>query len=299
VNWLSGLVPFFQAVGVKAVGGSVKGYFQKSALDRYENAFSSLNMGNRFMMEEKSASSFYVPTANLLVSRDAFQAAGGFNEDMHVGEDVDFCWRLREKDFNLIYAPFGKVAHKHRNKLGKMLKRRMDYGSSEALLYKAHRDKKKSFSISIFSGLSFLALVLAVLLLNPYPMTAIPVFFLVDLFVKSVYKRKEISPTFFQVAASLLRSYFFFFYYAFYHLIRYYLVVGIIFGFLWWPLWILGALGLVWASVVDYVVKKPELFFPVFFFYYLFEQLAYQIGVVWGCIKYGYFGSYALAFKGI
>ena len=130
-NWLKELVPFFKVINTGAVGGYIEGYYHKSFLDRYENVFSSLNMGKRFMMEDKSASSFYVPAASMLVSREAFRAAGGFNEEMHIGEDVDFCWRLRDKGFTLMYAPFGMVAHKHRNKLGAMLKRRLDYGSSE------------------------------------------------------------------------------------------------------------------------------------------------------------------------
>ncbi len=173
-SWLNELVPFFKVMNTGAVGGYVAGYYQKSFLDRYENAFSSLNMGRRFLMEAKSSSTFYIPTANLLVSRSAFQTVGGFNENMRLGEDVDFCWRLRNMDYTLIYFPGGKIAHKHRNSLGKMLQRRMDYGSSEALLYKTHRDKKKSFTAPLFAGISFLALVMAVLLLNPYPLAALP-----------------------------------------------------------------------------------------------------------------------------
>lgn len=295
-NWLSGLVPFFKAVGVNAVGGDVDGYYHKSFLDRYENAFSSLNMGKRLMMEGKSASTLYAPTANLLVSRGAFKTVGGFNEEMHIGEDVDFCWRLRNLDYALVYVPFGAVSHKHRNKLGRMLNRRMDYGSSEALLYKAHRDKKKTFGVSLFSGLSFLAAALAILLLSFYPLIAVPMFFMADLILKSS-RRKEASPTLTKRTISLLRSYLSFFYYAFSHLTRYYLAFFIVFGFLWHPLWILGALALFCASIVDFAVKKPKLFYPVFLFYYLLEQLAYQAGVLIGCFKYGYFGSYILSFK--
>ena len=293
-NWLAETVPFFRVAG--AVGGFIDGYRRKSPLDRYEKAFSSLNMGRRFMMEAESSSGFYVPTANLLVSRDAFRAAGGFNEKMRTGEDVDFCWRLRKLGYTLVYAPFGAVFHKHRNRLLPLLKRRAEYGASEAMLYKAHRDKRKGFAVSVFSGLSFLAMALAVLLWNPYPLLALPLLFVMDLFVKSAAAARNKIPHS-SLRNSIARSWFSFFYYAFFHIVRYYLVLFIGFGFLWHPLWILGGLGVIWASGTDYAVKRPALFYPAFLFYYLLEHLAYQVGVLMGCFKYGYFGSYLVSFK--
>ena len=297
-NWLAENVPFIQAAGAGAVGGFIDGFYQKTSLDRYEKAFSPLNMGRRLLTEGSTDSGFYVPTANLLVTREAFNAVGGFKEEMRIGEDVDFCWRLRGKGFTLIYTPFGSVAHKHRNQLVRMLKRRADYGTSESVLYRAHRAKKKGFAVSLYAGLSFLALVLALLLLNPYPLCALPLLFGIDLWRKSVTLKKfKMSIPFPSLVFSALRSYLSFGYFAFFHLVRYYLVVIIGFGVLWYPLWILGALGMVWTSAVDYAVKKPDLLYPVFLFYYLLEHLAYQVGVFWGCLKTGYFGSYLLSFK--
>jgi mycofactocin glycosyltransferase len=296
-NWLAETVPFFKAAGAGAVGGFIRGYYRKSFLDRYENVFSSLNMGQRLIMEAKSASTFYVPTANLLVDRAVFKSAGGFNETMKIGEDVDFCWRLRALGYTLVYAPFGAVAHKHRSRLGRMLKRRAEYGSSEALLYGKHRDKAKSFSISPLAGLSWLALVLAIVLWNPWPLSGVLFCYILDTMVKlSSIRRIDVPVSRLGILAFTLRLHFSSFYYVFYHLTRYYLVLFIGFGFWWWPLWIVGALGLLWAAAVDFVTKKPALFFPVFLFYYLVEQLAYQVGVLAGCFKYGYFGSYLVSF---
>jgi len=297
-NWLAETVPFFQSAGVGAAGGYVDGYYRQGFLDRYEKVFSSLNMGKRLIIEAKTDSGFYVPTANFLVTREAFIAAGGFTEAMRTGEDVDFCWRLRNLGYTLLYAPFGRVAHKHRNRLSRMLKRRAEYGASEAVLYHTHRDKKKVFAVSLFAGLSFLALTLALLLLNPYPLCALPLLFSLDLWRKSVtLKKYKMSLPFPSLVSSALRTYLSFGYFAFFHLVRYYLVVFIGLGVLWYPLWIFGGLAVIWTSLVDYSVKKPGLLYPVFLFYYLLEHLAYQIGVFWGCLKTGYFGSYLLSFK--
>jgi mycofactocin system glycosyltransferase len=297
-TWLKELVPFFSAAGLGAVGGRVDGYFHRSFLDRYEAVFSSLNMGNRLRFEGKSASGFYVPTANLLVRRDVFMSAGGFREGLRVGEDVDFCWRLRDLGHALLYVPFGGVAHKHRNRLDRLLSRRALYASSEAPLYHAHPAKRKSLRIPLFSGLSLLALALSILLLNPYPLCAVPLLFGLDLWLRSAkVKKYSAGFGFTGVLYAALRSYLSFFYFVFFHLVRYYLVLFIGFGFLWYPLWIFGGTALLYASIVDYATKRPALFYPVFLFFYTFEHLAYQVGVFWGCLKNRYFGSYLLSFR--
>jgi mycofactocin system glycosyltransferase len=184
-DWLNETIPFLQEAGAGAVGGFIDGYYQDSFLDRYEKVSSSLNMGKHLVIEAKTESGFYVPTANLLVTRDAFKAAGGFKESMDVGEDVDFCWRFRDLGFTLVYTPTGSVAHKHRNRLFSMLGRRAKYGTSEAVLYKTHRDKKKGFPVSVYSCLSFLSLAAAILIMNPYPLGLIPVLFGIDAWRKA------------------------------------------------------------------------------------------------------------------
>jgi mycofactocin system glycosyltransferase len=297
-GWLRELIPFFRAHAVGAVGGYVDGYYRESYLDKYEAVSSSLNMGKRLLMEGDSDATFYVPTANMLVTRDAFSKTGGFNESLHVGEDVDFCWRLRKSGYSLLYIPHGTIAHKHRNELLKMLKRRGDYGTSEAILYRTHHDKKKSFSVAPFAALSLLAFVLTILLLNPYPLIAMPVLFGIDLYRRSLtLRRAKMTISLYKTALSALRSYYSFCYFVFFHLIRYYLILFIGFGFLWHPLWILGVLMIVQTSVTDYFVKKPPLRYPFFLFFYLLEHLAYQTGVFWGCLRLRYFGSYLLSFK--
>ena len=297
-NWLNEIIPFFQTATVGAIGAYVDGYYKDSYLDRYEEVSSPLNLGKRLLLEGNTESNFYVPTANMLVTREAFMATGGFKGGMHVGEDVDFCWRMRDLGYTLLYIPFGRVAHKHRSQLGKMLKRRSQYGTSEASLYLTHRDKRKTFLISIYAGLSFLALALAILLMNPCPVVLILLLFGIDLFRKSstLKKFKMVLP-FRQIAYATLRSYLSFYYFAFFHLVRYYLVL--IFGLGFWlhSLWYFGGLAIILTSIVDYYVKRPSLLYPVFLLFYVLEHLAYQLGVFWGCLKQKYFGSYILSLR--
>lgn len=297
-RWLKELIPFFQIDGLGAAGGLVEGYYQKSALDRYEGAASSLNMGTRILMEGKTSSVLYVPTCNMLVRREVFESVGGFKDDMRVGEDVDFCWRMREKGYALLYVPAGKVAHKHRNKLNKMLGRRQDYGTSEAVLYRAHRDKKKRILIPLWAGLSFLAAVVAILLLSPYPLAAVLLCFGIDLTQKArLLKGQRAHFTRGQIGLSTLRSHFSFYYYTCFHLVRYYWILLLAAGFLYHPIWYFSGLAWLLTSIVDYRVKTPRLFYPLFLLYFTLEHLAYQIGVFRGCLKLRYFGSYLPVFS--
>jgi mycofactocin system glycosyltransferase len=297
-NWLREIIPFFEMEGIGAVGGFVDSYYRKRYLDRYEEVSSPLNMGKRIIFQDDIESNFYVPSCNMLVSRKAFMATDGFKSGMYVGEDVDFCWRMRSRGYTLLYVPVGRIAHKHRNHLFKMLQRRNEYGTSEATLYRSHQDKRKRLPISIYTGLSFLALTLSILLTNPYPLCLILLLFGLDLFQKSgTIKKFKIALSCQQIVYSTLRSYFSFFYFTFFHLVRYYLVLLFGLGFLLHSMWFFGGLALFFTSGVDYYVKRPKLPYPAFLFFYVLEHLAYQLGVFWGCLKLRYFRAYILAFS--
>lgn len=297
-NWLRECLPFFKADNIGAVGGFVDGYYTKGFLDRYERVSSSLNLGKRLLIEDNTDSALYVPTCNMLVKRRVFQDTGGFKDGMRIGEDVDFCWRMRKLGCTLLYVPLGKVAHKHRNQLLKMLQRRMAYGSSEAVLYHAHRDKKKRFILPIWSALSFLTLAAAILLTHPLPLVLIPLFLGLDLCWK-IRAVKNISQglTLRALLASTLRSHFSFHYYTSFHIVRYYLLLLMGLGFIFHTVWFFGLFLLLFTAAVDYTVKKPGLVFPVYLFYYLLEHLAYQAGVFWGCLKLRDFKSYLPVFS--
>jgi mycofactocin system glycosyltransferase len=297
-DWLREIVPFFQTEGIGAVGGFVASYYRQSYLDRYEEAFSSLNMGQHLILQGNTAANFYVPSCNMLVRRQAFTETGGFRGGMHVGEDVDFCWRMRRLGYTLLYVPAGRIAHKHRNKLDKMLRRRHEYGTSEAALYRQHRDKRKRFPISIGAVLSLLAIIAAILLRNPYPGLAIPLFFGLDLLWKSfTLKRTKIAFPFPRIASSTLRSYLSFYYFLSFHLVRYYLILLLALGFLFHLVWVFTGLALLLTSIVDYQVKKPRILYPVFLFFYTLEHLAYQTGVFRGCLRHKYFRTYIPVFN--
>ncbi|MBN1191678.1 MAG: mycofactocin biosynthesis glycosyltransferase MftF [Dehalococcoidales bacterium] len=297
-NWLREIVPFFQAGEIGAAGGQVDGFYNESCLDRYEKVSSSLNMGRRILFDGNSDSTLYVPTCNMLVRREVFSESGGFIDGMRLGEDVDFCWRMRKKGCYLLYVPCGTISHKHRNRFFQFLVRRGAYGSSEALLYRTHREKRKKFQIPLPAGLSFAVILTAILTLNPWPLVLLPFIMGIDLWLKlRTLKGINITLPGITVPVSALRSHFSFYYFASFHLVRYYLILLAGLGFLFHPLWFFCAFALLITSCVDFAVKKPKLVYPVYLGLYIAEHAAYQVGVFWGCLKLRYFGSYLPVFK--
>ena len=119
------------------------------------SAASALDMGPAESIVRPGARVPYVPGAALLVRRAA--AAGGFAEDMPVGEDVNFVWRLAAAGWHIRYEPRAAVGHRHRVRLGDWLRRRRDYGTSAAPLELRHPGTVPACAMSGWSALAWAA----------------------------------------------------------------------------------------------------------------------------------------------
>ncbi len=81
----------------------------------------------------------HLPGCHLSVKKSAFEKIDGFDPIFHTaGDDVDFCWRLREAGFTLGFSGASFVWHHRRATPWKYLKQQMGYGRAEALLFKKH-----------------------------------------------------------------------------------------------------------------------------------------------------------------
>ncbi|MHB0979900.1 MAG: mycofactocin biosynthesis glycosyltransferase MftF [Thermoleophilia bacterium] len=294
-EWLRELVPFFFWPSVAAVGGFVAGFCEQSRLDRYEQAASSLNMGDRLVLMSDDRSMGYVPTCNLLVRRDAYLALGGLREDLRVGEDVDLCWRLRAAGWRLVYSPTGTVRHRHRNRLRGMLGRRAAYGTSEAVLHALHPDKRKTMPVRLLPALtagivaaSLVGMEPRLLLLSVVPLVGDGVRSTVRLAREGVRVRPS------RVWFAAVRGHLSFLYSVSYHLVRYYLLALAAAGFAAPGLWLLALAAVGYVAVVDYRVKRPRLSFPAFAWFSVAEHAAYQVGVAAGCVRERSLRSYLL-----
>jgi mycofactocin system glycosyltransferase len=136
-GWLAGLLPHFADPAVGAVAPRIVPHQAGSGwLARYEGASSSLDMGARPSVVRPGARVPYVPGAALVVRKDA--AGDGFRYGMHVGEDVDFVWRMAGAGWRVRYAPEAVMGHDHRVTFRAWFARRADYGTSAAALEQLH-----------------------------------------------------------------------------------------------------------------------------------------------------------------
>ncbi len=80
----------------------------------------------------------FAKTANCLVRREAFAAAGGFAEGIRSGGDADLCWRLAAAGWALEPRPSARVTHRNRATVPAMLGQLARHGAGAAWLGRRH-----------------------------------------------------------------------------------------------------------------------------------------------------------------
>jgi mycofactocin system glycosyltransferase len=161
-GWLEHLLPHFADAAVGAVAPRVQSVPGDAPiwLARYEQARSPLDLGTVPAPIRPGGRVPYVPTAALVVRRDALAAVGGFDPTMRVGEDVDLVWRLHRAGWHLRYEPAAGVSHPSRPTLVLWARQRFTYGTSAAALAARHgRAVAPLLGVSGWSALAWGAVV--------------------------------------------------------------------------------------------------------------------------------------------
>jgi GT2 family glycosyltransferase len=84
----------------------------------------------------------HIPGCNCAFRRDALLAIGGWNPTfLRAGDDVDVCWRLQARGWNIGFAPAALVWHHHRSSLRTYLRQQIGYGEGETWLMREHPEK--------------------------------------------------------------------------------------------------------------------------------------------------------------
>lgn len=293
-GWLSQLVPAFIDPAMAAVGGAVDGMCTESIVDRYEAVMSSLSISSRERVGNIGTDTFYLPSCNLLVRRSAFTCVGGFDDSMHVGEDVDLTWRLRDRCWSISYLPLGNILHEHRSSIKSFMSRRFDYGTSEGILQILHPTRHKRMVVPPLLA-AILLLSMMTIFIGLWALLPVSGLMLFDAVVVRLRTGKQGLPIrLADILAGRLRALGSLIYYLSYHLVRYYAIALIAIALFVPVFWLLFTAVLATASGVDYAVKKPKMSFLTFAGIYLLEQLAYGSGVFWGCFSRRCFGSYRI-----
>lgn len=156
-GWLERVLPHFADPAVVAVAPRIVAAPADTLLARYEAARSPLDLGLDPAPVVSGSRVSYVPSAALVVRKLAFEAAGGFDESLRYGEDVDLVWRLHDDGGVVRYEPGAVVAHPARNTFVGWLRQRFEYGTSAAPLAKRHPGALAPLRISPWSAVAWAA----------------------------------------------------------------------------------------------------------------------------------------------
>lgn len=138
-DWLTMLLGHFSDPAVAIVAPRIVGLSRAdrdaSIAERYENGYSSLDMGPEECAVVPGSRVPYVPSAAMIVRRSTFD---GFDETLRVAEDVDLCWRTHKAGWRVRYDPVARVSHDHRTDVRSVLDRRRYYGTGASYLADRH-----------------------------------------------------------------------------------------------------------------------------------------------------------------
>ena len=154
-GWLAAVLPHFADAPVGAVAPRITSSGAPGApavLAGYERHRSSLDLGGREAPVRPGSPVPYVPTAAFAVRRQALVDAGGFDEALRYGEDVDLVWRLGKRGWRIRYEPGATVAHPARADFGLWLRQRYQYGRSAAPLAARHGRAVAPVAVSPWSA---------------------------------------------------------------------------------------------------------------------------------------------------
>jgi mycofactocin system glycosyltransferase len=304
-GWLKELVPAFQDTKIGAVGGMMRAYDRKRLLGRYEDVRSSLYMGSYSQQVSLKGPITYVPTANLIVRRSIWQDLAGFIP-MTFGEDVDFCRRLLLSGSSMIYIARGVVYHDYRTKLKDFLYIHVAYASTEAALLNLHPTEQRILFLppeqAIFAtlliggvwGITWLSLqsVWTDFQSKTFVIAILPFLVALLLSIFSTYNRLQKVKEYGSVIGlpivikATLRGHLAYIYHLSRHLTRYYTLPIFFLCFLVPPVCILLIILCGIVIGVDFIRLRPKMDIGRYALCSLLDDCAYEVGVVWGCMKY-------------
>lgn len=147
-DWLHSLAVCFQA-GV-AVGGGPNLPVPGSGL--VERAVASSPGAPREVLLEPNRAE-HVPGCNLAVRRDVLEEVGGFNPlYTAAGDDVDLCWRIMDRGWEISFAAGAQIFHHRRHTVRGYLRQQRNYGRAERLVAAEHPQRLNRFGQAKWFG---------------------------------------------------------------------------------------------------------------------------------------------------
>jgi O-antigen biosynthesis protein len=98
----------------------------------------------------------HIPGANMAFWRQVLEEVGGFDVVYTAaGDDVDLCWKVLDRGWEIAFHPAALVWHHRRDSVRAYLKQQRGYGRSEALVARRHPDRFTSLGTARWHGLIY------------------------------------------------------------------------------------------------------------------------------------------------
>lgn len=288
-DWLRTLVAAMGDPAVIIAGGRVIAPTPTGPVAAFEAVRSPLDMGPHGSEVGPAQRVAYMPTCNLLVRRDALLQMQGFTREMLLGEDVDFIWRAIQDGRRACYLPVARVIHHHRVQLGALLRRRADYGSSEADLQRRHPDGQRGMQLPMVGIALLVALATASI---AWPVSLVLTGGALVRVGREIRQKSRqlrqvgVDLPISRISRAILAEHGASLYHLGANVIRYYSLPLLGLSLLWAPLLLPLLMLCLIPPVMDYRRLRPGLALPLFIGLYWLELAAYQVGVWWGCLKW-------------
>lgn len=139
-NWLKEIIdPFFSDKHIALCGGRLLPAPPQNLIEEY-SAYRKILSQERVYKNERFSPPFFL-TANLAVRKDVVHNIQGFDENLIICEDADFCWRIQQKGKQLFYQKSAVVYHHHRSGFFSFVKQTFYYGYGHTLLFKKYHSQ--------------------------------------------------------------------------------------------------------------------------------------------------------------
>lgn len=141
-DWLRNAIGYFDNPEIGAVGGPAvtapeDDIWQQASGKVYESFLCSGEYTYRYLPKEEREVDD-LPSVNLIVRRDVFEAIGGYDSNYYPGEDTKLCLDIVEKaGKKIIYSPEVLVYHHRRKVFKQHLKQATNYAKHRGYFAKA------------------------------------------------------------------------------------------------------------------------------------------------------------------
>jgi O-antigen biosynthesis protein len=98
----------------------------------------------------------HVPGCNMAFWRERLLEIGGFDPTYRAaGDDVDVCWKLLDRGYDIRFHPSALVWHRRRDSVKAFWRQQLGYGKAEALVERNHPDKVNSLGQATWRGVVY------------------------------------------------------------------------------------------------------------------------------------------------